>query len=156
MLGTTGTPTGLAWTGVNPDRDEVCIIRAYVQLALMRWEAPGLPTVTVSRCGALEVRLTEIPEEQRLPAAPWLWLELYSPARHRVIDSCGCTEFDEPELARAVDFLANARQRTQELQKEDAASPGCAREVLSHGPCRCSHAEPGNPARRSRAHLHER
>lgn len=156
MPRTLGTPTGLAWAGMNPDRDEERIIRAYVQLAVMRWEASGLRTVTVARFGALDVRLTEIPEEQRCPDTPWLWLELYSPARHLVIDSCGCTEFDEPELARAVDFLGSVRRRMRELQQEDAASHGHAQEVLRHGPCHRSHGNPENSARRSRAHLHER
>jgi len=141
---------------MNPDRDEERIIRAYVQLAVTRCEAPGLRTVTVARCGALEVRLTEILEEQRCPDTPWLWLELYSPTRQRVIDSCGCTELDESELARVGEFMAAARRRIQELHLEDAASPGGTREILRDGPCRGSHAELRDPTRRSRAHLHEK
>jgi hypothetical protein len=156
MPGTIGTPIGLAWAGMNPDRDEERIIRAYVQLAVTQWEAPGFRTVTVARCGALEVRLIEIPEEQRLPDTPWLWLELYSPARHLVIDRCGCTELDESELARAVEFIANARRQIREIHQEDAASPGGMREILRLGLSSRSHAVPRNPARRSRAHLHER
>jgi len=156
MLGTIGAPAGLASTEMNPDRDEERIIRAYVQLAITQWEPLGFRAVTVARLGALEVRLTEILEQQRYPGMPWLWLELYSPTRQHVIDSFGCTELDEFELARAVDFLANVRGQIRELQQVDAATFGCAREVLRHGPCPRSHAEPENPARRSRAHLHGR
>jgi hypothetical protein len=43
------------------------------------------------------------------------WLELYSHARHTVVDSYGCTEFDEHELARAVEFIDGAGQRSQGL-----------------------------------------
>jgi hypothetical protein len=78
--------------------------------------------VTVARSGALEVRLTEILEEQRCPGMPWLWLKLYSPARQRVIDSCGCTELDEFELAQVGKFKSAARQRTQESHQEDTDS----------------------------------
>lgn len=108
---------------MNPDGYEECIIRAYVQLAWARSETPGFRTVTVTRFGVLEVRLTEIPEQQRLPDAPWLWLELYSHARHCVVDSCGCTELDETELARAVEFIASAGRQCQGL-----LLGGCGRE----------------------------
>jgi hypothetical protein len=141
---------------MNLDGYEERIIRAYVQLAFTRWEAHGLRTVTVARFGALEVRLTEISEEQRLPDRPWLWLELYSHARHLVIDRCGCTELDEPELVQAREFIANARRRTQEFHQDNLISPSCVREALRHGSCRRSHAEPPNPVRPSMAHLHER
>jgi hypothetical protein len=104
----------LAWTGMNPDEIEQRIIRAYVQLACTP-ETDGSRTVTVVRFGALEARLTEAPEEQRLPGMPWLWLELYSHARRAVVDSCGCTELDEYELGRAVDLIVTARRRIQEL-----------------------------------------
>jgi hypothetical protein len=114
MLGTTGIPMSLAWTRMSPDEIEQCIIRAYVQLACTS-ETNGSRTVTVVRIGALEARLTEVPDEHRLPGMPWFWLELYSSARRAVIDSCGCTELDEHELAQAVDLIANARQRAQEL-----------------------------------------
>jgi hypothetical protein len=114
MLGTTEISMSLACTRMSPDEIEQRIIRAYVQLACTP-ETDGSRTVTVVRIGALEVRLTEVPEEQRHPGMPWFWLELYSSARHAIIDSCGCTELDEHELAQAVDLIANARRRAQEL-----------------------------------------
>jgi hypothetical protein len=99
---------------MSPDEIEQRIIRAYLQLACMP-ELLGFRTVTVIRFGVLEARLTEVPDEQRIPGMPWFWLELYSYARHAVVDSCGCTEFDESELAQAVDLILNAGQRSQGL-----------------------------------------
>ena len=114
MRGITGIPTGLIGAGMSPDEIEQRVIRAYVQLACMP-ETDGDRTVTVARFGMLEARLTEIPEEQRLPGTPWFWLELYSHAQQAVLDSCGCTELDEPELTQAVELIANARQQAQDL-----------------------------------------
>lgn len=114
MLGTTGFPIGLAGVGMSPDDIEQRIIRAYVQLAYTL-EIDGSHTVAVARFGALEARLTEVPEVQRLPGLPWFWLELYSHAQQTVIDSCGCTELDEPELAQAVELIVKAQQQVYNL-----------------------------------------
>jgi hypothetical protein len=114
MIAMTGTPMGLPLTGMSPDEIEQRIIRAYVQLACTR-ETDGSRTVTVAQFGGLEARLTEIPEEEWLPGVPCFWLELYSHARHAVIDSCGCTELDEHELAQAVELIVSAGRRAQGL-----------------------------------------
>ncbi|NBJ10695.1 hypothetical protein [Microvirga arsenatis] len=99
---------------MSPDEIEARIVRAYVQLACTP-ETDGSRTVTIARFGALEARLTEVPETQRLPSLPWFWLELYSNAHRVVIDSCGCTELDELELGRAVEFIADAQHGGQSL-----------------------------------------
>jgi hypothetical protein len=114
MLEMTGNPLSLTWTEMSPDEIEQCIIRAYIQLAYMP-ETHGSRTVTVVRLGLLEARLTEVSEEQRLPGMPWFWLELYSHERGAAVESCGCIEFDEDDLARAVEFIANARQQAESL-----------------------------------------
>ena len=114
MLGITGIPISLTGAGMSADEIEQRIIRAYVQLAYTP-EMDGSHTVAVARFGALEARLTEVPEVQRLPGLPWFWLELYSHARQTVIDSCGCTELDEAELAQAVEFIVNAQQQAHRL-----------------------------------------
>jgi hypothetical protein len=101
---------GLDGAGLSPDEIEQRIIRAYVRLACTS-EVDGSRTVAVARFGALEARLTEVPEEQRLPGLPWLWLELYSHVQQTVIDSCGCTELDEVELAQAVDLVVSAQHK---------------------------------------------
>lgn len=114
MLAMTGNFIGLPLTGMSPDEIEQRIIRAYVQLACTP-KADGWRTVTVAWFGALEARLTEVPEEQRLLGVPYFWLELYSHARHAAVDSCGCTEFDEHELGQAVDLIVSAGHRAQGL-----------------------------------------
>jgi len=114
MLGKTGIPISLERTGMSPDEIEQCILRAYVQLACTP-EGHGWRTVNVLRFGELEVRLIEVPEEQRLPRLPWFWLEIYCHAGRSVIDSYGCTELDEIDLARAVQLIASARQRAHGL-----------------------------------------
>ncbi|KLK90197.1 hypothetical protein AA309_27200 [Microvirga vignae] len=114
MLWMTGIPISFAGTKMSPDEIEQHIIRAYLQLACTP-EANGTRIVTVVRLGVLEARLTEVPEKQRLPGVPWFWLEIYSHASRSVIDSCGCTEFDEDELAQAVELITSARQQARGL-----------------------------------------
>ena len=116
MLGTTGNLLSLTRTkiGMSPDEIEQHIIRAYVHLA---WtpETAGSQTFTVRRFGMLEAWLTAIQEEHGLPDLPRVRLELYSHARHAVVDSCECTELDVNELARAVKLIARAWQRVHSL-----------------------------------------
>lgn len=113
MLGVTA-PINVAGTRMNPDEIEQRIIRAYIQLACTP-EAHGSRTVTLVRFGVIEARLTEIPDEEKLPGIPWFWLELYSHAKKAVVNSCGFTEFDEGELARGVALIASAKGRAQDL-----------------------------------------
>jgi hypothetical protein len=114
MLGIPGIPISLLEVGIGPDEIEQRIIRAYLQLACTS-ETDGSHTVSAVRFGTLEARLTEFWEEQGPPSLLWVWLELYSQARHAVIDSSGCTEFDESELAWAVELIASARRQAQGL-----------------------------------------
>jgi hypothetical protein len=88
------------------DRIEQQIVRAYVQL-IFADEAGGSRTVTLSRQSGLEVRLTEMP----LPGMPTFWLEIHFLGTGSIIDSLGCFEFDEDELAAAVDFICHAQER---------------------------------------------
>jgi hypothetical protein len=110
----TETPTGFDGIGMNPDEIEQRVIRAYIQLAYTP-ETDGSRMVTVARLGVLEARLIEIPDAQVMPGLPSRWLELYSHAKHTVVDSCGCTELDEYELDQAVELIASAQQRGQGL-----------------------------------------
>ncbi|MBM6583539.1 hypothetical protein ILT44_25390 [Microvirga sp. BT689] len=94
------------WPEARRDQIEEQIIRAYVQL-IFAAEADGSRTVTLSRQGGLEVRLTEMP----LPGMPTFWLEIHSLGTRSIIDSLGCFEFDEDELAAAVEFICEAQER---------------------------------------------
>jgi hypothetical protein len=101
---------------ICPDQIEQQIIRTYVQLALIPNQANGHRTATLAQFGAIEVRLTEIHQEEGTPLSmPPFWLEIYSHTRNATIDSCGCFEFDEDELSAAVEIVAEARQRHQVL-----------------------------------------
>ena len=91
------------------DRIEQRIVRAYVQLAVLPDDADGSCTVTLERFGGFEVRLTEAPREGAANLSCF-WLELYSHGSGAVIDSLGCSEFDENELEAAVEFVCKARR----------------------------------------------
>jgi hypothetical protein len=98
------------------DQIEQQIIRSYVQLALTPNQANGHRTATLAQFGAIEVRLTELSQEEGAPLnVPPFWLEIYSHTSNATIDSCGCFEFDEDELSAAVELVTEARQRHQLL-----------------------------------------
>ncbi|QRM32410.1 hypothetical protein [Microvirga sp. VF16] len=95
---------------LEPNQLEHNILRAYVQLAAMPDQANGARTATVANFGSVEVRLTELTQlEDTAAHIPSFWLEVYSHATHAILDSCGCFEFDEPELAAAADLICNAK-----------------------------------------------
>lgn len=82
------------------------ILRTYVQLAVTPVRADGSRSATLARFGALGVRLTECMQPAGTPpAVPPFWLEIYSHDTGSTVDSCGCFEFDEAELAVATDLI---------------------------------------------------
>ncbi|QRM32460.1 hypothetical protein [Microvirga sp. VF16] len=96
----------------DPDSLEPSILRAYVQLAAMPDQASGVKTATLARFGSVEVRLTELTQpENKSRDIPPFWLEVYCHATGTTLDSCGCFDFDEPELAAAVDLVDDARRK---------------------------------------------
>jgi hypothetical protein len=97
------------------DRIEEQIIRGYVRLALTPDRAPGLRTITLEQFGALEVRLTEVPDQDDCARFPPFWVEIYSHASSCVVDSCGCFEFSEDELTAAVDIVVEAKRHQSPL-----------------------------------------
>lgn len=114
MLGMIGIPIPPVWIVTNPDEIEQRIIRAYVRLSCAP-EMHGTRMVTIVRFRGLEARLIKMPEEQRLPNAPWFQLELYSYARNALVGSCGFTELDEDGITRAVELVASTMQRAHGL-----------------------------------------
>jgi hypothetical protein len=94
-----------------PDEVEQRIIRAYVQLVFADDDLDESRNVTVAQFGALEVRLSELPRVQKHPNVPQFWLEMYSHASFSTLGSYGCFDFDEAELAAAVEFVFEARRR---------------------------------------------
>jgi len=87
---------------------------AYVELAAAQDHADNLRTVTLFRRGSLELRLTEMAQD-RITGLPAFWLELYSLERGATIDSIGCHEFNESELAAAVEFVLEAKPRIRSV-----------------------------------------
>ena len=104
-------PVGLLSSDLCPDEIEQKIIRAYVKLVFSARDATGSRTTLVARFGSLDVRLTEFPQESLSDGRPLFWLEIYSHATRSTVDSCGCSEFDESELATAVNLVLKAKQR---------------------------------------------
>jgi len=87
---------------------------AYVELAAAQEHTDRLRTVTLFRRGSLELRLTEMAQD-RITGLPSFWLELHSLASGATIDSFGCHEFNESELAAAVEFVLEAKPRMRSV-----------------------------------------
>ena len=95
-------------SGPCADEIEQRIIRAYVQLVFQAVDADNSRTVVVTRLGSLEVRLTEmLPAETNLGLPPFR-IEVFDWPHQAFIDSIGCYEFDEDELAAAVEMIVRA------------------------------------------------
>ncbi|PVE21178.1 hypothetical protein DC522_28015 [Microvirga sp. KLBC 81] len=93
-------------TPLKPDYFEQEILQAYVQLATTPEQPNGTRTTTLARFGSVEIRLTEMPRSEDGPSyIPPFWLEVYSHDIGETIDSCGCFEFSETELAVAADVV---------------------------------------------------
>jgi hypothetical protein len=108
------TPMDMSWARLDTDEIEQRIIRAYVQLACSPRERGRPRSLTVARLRQLDVRLTEASSE--IPGMPPFWLEVYSNASHSVIDSYGCSDFDEDDLATAVQMIMSADLRAHNLR----------------------------------------
>jgi hypothetical protein len=90
---------------VCADDIELRIIRAYVQLVFQAPDEDGLRTITAAQLRAIEVRLTELSQSKVDPKIPPFWLEIFSLPDFASIDSYGCFDFDEAELATAVELV---------------------------------------------------
>ncbi len=86
------------------------IIRAYVGLVYQAVDAANRRSVVVMRLGTLEVHLTEIHPDDVTPGVPPFWIEVFDWPQQASIDSVGCYEFDEDELAAAVGMIVGAAQ----------------------------------------------
>ena len=98
---------------LDADWIEQRIIRACVQLAVEASHGNEPCSVPLAQIGSLEICLTEL-FWSRTDGLPSFWLELRSRSGE-VIDSLGCSEFDEDEFAAISDFIRDAVQRWQTL-----------------------------------------
>jgi hypothetical protein len=108
------TPINVSWVRLDADEIEQRIIRAYVQLACIPRKNDGSRSLTVARLTQLDVRLTEALAE--MTGMPLFWLEVYSDTSHSVIDRYECSDFDEDDLATAVQMIMTAGQRAHDLR----------------------------------------
>jgi hypothetical protein len=90
------------------DEIEQRIIRAYVRLVFQPVDTANARSVVVMRLGPLEVRLTELHRADITPGVPPFWIEVFDWPHQASIDSVGSYEFDEDELAAAVDMIVSA------------------------------------------------
>lgn len=95
------------------DEIEQRIIRTYIRLVFDAEQPFGFRTGTVMRHGPLEFRLTETFENDTNPGMPMYWLEVF-PTQHQLsIGRYRMSEFDESEIAGAVEFIIEAARGTQ-------------------------------------------
>jgi hypothetical protein len=107
-------PAGASWARLDADEIEQRIIRAYIQLICTPRQDQSSSTVTITRLGRLEVRLTKAPLS--VTRVPLFWLEFYSRESKSVVVSYEYRGFDEDdELAAAVEAIMSAEQRAQLL-----------------------------------------
>jgi hypothetical protein len=106
------------------DEIEQRIIRAYVGLVFQAVDADNQRSVVVMRLGPLEVRLTEIHPDDTAPGVPPFWIEAFDWPHQTSIDSIGCYEFDEDELAAAVAMIVGAAQEadTRNISRQHSPS----------------------------------
>jgi hypothetical protein len=85
--------------------------KAYVSLTVSAKNDDGSRTASISRFGALEVRLIDFtPCEQ---SGSWdIWFELYDHETQSTLDSCLCDDLDEAEPI-LEHLLASARHSTE-------------------------------------------
>jgi hypothetical protein len=89
------------------DEIEQRIIRAFVRLVFQAVDIDNsLPVVM--RLGPVQVHLSEIHPEDTTPGVPPFWIEVFDGTGQDSIDSIGCHEFDDDELAAAVEMILSA------------------------------------------------
>jgi hypothetical protein len=98
---------------LSAEEIEEIIIRAYVRLLVIPGNIDGSRTTSLKRFGAVEVRLTEITISSPYMDIPPFWIEIVCHTTGKVLDSLGCFQFDEAELASAVEFISGVRRHFQ-------------------------------------------
>ncbi|MBJ6125194.1 hypothetical protein [Microvirga splendida] len=109
--------SGYAEAPIAPCHDwiEEQIIRAYVRLVFALDPQNGYRTITIMLVGDVEVRLTELCQDYDMPTFPPFWVELYCRTSKSVVAYCNGYEFDEDEIAAAVELIISAYQRLSNL-----------------------------------------
>ncbi len=95
------------------DEIEQRIIRGYIRLVFGCEKTVGVRTATVMRLGPLEFRLTESLEDDSNLGMPLYWLEVVLKPHQLTVDRYRMSEFDDGELAGAVEFIRGAASRSE-------------------------------------------
>jgi hypothetical protein len=98
----------------NPILSDLCadaieqgIIRAYVRLVFQAEDTDNSRLV-VMRLGPFDVHVSETRPKDISLGLPTFWIEVFDGTSQASIDSMGCHEFDEVELAAAVEMIVSA------------------------------------------------
>ena len=91
-------------TGVDLQR---LLLLAYTRLFLLPEQEDGSKLTTVASFGRYDLRLVEVPVGGNI-AVPPLWIELYDRNAGRTIDSAGCWDLHDADVAAEM-FMTEAR-----------------------------------------------
>jgi hypothetical protein len=95
-------------SGLCADEIEQGIIRAYVRLVFQDEETDTSQPVVVTRFGPLDVHVSETRPKDASFGLPPFWIEVFDATSQASIDSIGFHEFDDAELAAAVEMIVSA------------------------------------------------
>ena len=90
------------------DEVEQCIVRAFLWLVFQAVHTGNSRPIVVMRLGPLEVHLSETHPKDAAFGLPPFWIEVFDGTSRVSLDSIGCHEFDDDELAAAVEMIVSA------------------------------------------------
>jgi hypothetical protein len=91
-------------TGIDLQR---LLLLAYTRLFLLPEQEDGSKLTTVASFGRYDLRLTEVACGGSI-AVPPLWIELYDRHARRIIDSAGCWDLHDADVAAEM-FMTEAK-----------------------------------------------
>jgi hypothetical protein len=93
---------------LSADEIEQGIIRAYIRLVFQAEDTDNSRPVVVMRLGPLDVHVSETRPKEATFGLPPFWIEVFDGTSQASIDSIGFQEFDDAELAAAVEMIVSA------------------------------------------------
>jgi hypothetical protein len=93
---------------LSADEIEQGIIRAYIQLVFQAEDTDNSRPVVVMQLGPLNVHMSETRPKEATFGLPSFWIEVFDGTSQASIDSIGFHEFDDAELAAAVEMIVSA------------------------------------------------
>ena len=90
------------------DDVEQALVRALVRLMCQDQNPDNSRPVVVMRLGSLDVHLSKTPPDYATFGLPPFWIEVIDAPTQTSVDSLGFRDFDEDELAAAVEMIVSA------------------------------------------------